>query len=184
MNDKSKLKKMVNKDSEKVGEEANIHTKSDHKVLTQELETCMATAAEWQDKFVLVSADFENYKKRVMQEQKNWIATAQADILSDLLTIVDNFERALKEQEKQEFSKELHVWLQGISMIYQLLQKLLEKSDVEKITQDDTFNPIYHEAVMQVDAPEHESGTIVEVLQKGYLFKGKVLRPAKVSVAK
>jgi len=116
--------------------------------------------------------------------QKLWIGTAQAEILADLLTIVDNFERALAEHEKQEKTPERKAWIEGFALIYQSLITLLNKSGVEEITEHGIFNPIYHEALVQVDSPDHESGTVVEIMQKGYSFKGKVLRPAKVSVAK
>ena len=157
---------------------------SEQDQLKKELEVCKSENSEWKDKCIRVTADFENYKKRIEQEQKVWMGTAQADILGDLLPIVDDFERALLQEQKKETVTELVSLLEGYSLIYQMLQKLLTQYGVEKITEHDKFNPIYHEALMQVDSSEHESGQIVAVMQKGYRFKGKVLRPAKVSVAK
>jgi len=180
MNDNEKIK-----DSEQgVKIEAEQVSKQEEPTLKQELETCKVSVNEWKNKCVRAAADFENFKKRMIQDQKLWLGTAQAEILGDVLTIVDDFERALAEQKKRELSKEVVVWLEGFDMTYQSLQKLLKKFGVEEIMEHDTFNPIYHEAMMQVDSSEHESGAVVEVTQKGYRFKGKVLRPAKVSVAK
>jgi len=120
----------------------------------------------------------------MLEQQRLWVSTAQAEILTDLLTIVDNFERALAEHEKQEKISEHKAWIEGFALIYQSLITLLHKSDIKEITEYGIFNPIYHEALIQIDSPDHESGAIVEIMQKGYSFKGKVLRPAKVSVAK
>jgi len=120
----------------------------------------------------------------MVEQQRLWVGTAQAEILTDLLDIVDNFERALTEHKKQEKTEENKSWIEGFALIYQSLIALLHKFGVEEITQHDTFNPVYHEALMQVDSPDHETGAIVDVMQKGYRLKDKVLRPAKVSVAK
>ncbi len=180
MNDNEKIKDA----RQGVKVEAEQVSEQEESTLKKELETCKAAANEWKDKCVRAAANFENFKKRMIQDQKLWLGTAQAEILGDVLTIVDDFERALAEQKKRELPKEVIVWLEGFAMTYQSLRKLLKKFGVEEIMEHDIFNPIYHEAMMQVDSPEHESGAVVEVTQKGYRFKGKVLRPAKVSVAK
>jgi len=188
MTDSTKIKKAVSEDNEQsVVQETkkpNNEQAPTNDILKKELENCKAEVAEWKDKFVRLNADFENFKKRMIEQQKLWIGTAQAEILAELLTIVDNFERALAGHEKQEKTPERKAWIEGFSLIYQSLIVLLHKFGVEEITEHGTFNPIYHEALVQVDSPDHESGTIVEIMQKGYSFKGKVLRPAKVSVAK
>lgn len=188
MTDSIKIKKTV---SEANGQSVAQETKEPNNeqvqtndALKEELESCRVEVAEWKDKFVRLNADFENFKKRMLEQQRLWVGMAQAEILADLLTIVDNFERALAEHEKQEKTPERKVWIEGFALIYQSLITLLHKSGVEEITEHGTFNPIYHEALVQVDSSDHASGTIVEIMQKGYSFKGKVLRPAKVSVAK
>ena len=187
MTDATKIKKAETESSEQAVvqvEELNGEQTETNDTLQEELEDCKIEVAEWKDKFVRLNADFENFKKRMIEQQRLWIGTAQAEVLSDLLTIIDNFERALTEHEKQEKTPESKAWIEGFTLIYQSLVALLDKFGVEEITQHDTFNPTYHEALVQVDSPDHEAGSIVEVMQKGYRFKDKVLRPAKVSVAK
>ena len=187
MTDAIKIKKAGSESNEQAvvqAEEFNDEQIETNDTLQKELENCKIEVAEWKDKFVRLNADFENFKKRMIEQQRLWIGTAQAEIFVDLLTITDNFERALTEHEKQEKTPESKAWIEGFALIYQSLVALFHKFGLEEITQHDTFNPIYHEALVQVDSPDHEAGAIVEVMQKGYRFKDKVLRPAKVSVAK
>jgi molecular chaperone GrpE len=154
-------------------------------VLTEkeQLEKAQAAATEWTDKYLSLTADFQNYKKRVTQERTDWAQDAQKQVLVDLLAITDNFERALAEEKKRE--ETAHVaWLAGFEMIYQSLEKLLAKYGVQEISDFSVFNPKYHEALLQVESDKHTSGDIVQVLQKGYTMHDKVIRPAIVSVAK
>jgi len=129
------------------------------------------------------TADLENFKRRMEKEQSQWHNRAQERVLLDLLAVVDDFDRAMAERQDQEPSEELKGWFEGFELIYKSLQKLLQQYDVHEIEQMTEFDPHLHEAVSQVDSPDHESGHIVEVLQKGYMFKDAVLRPAKVVVA-
>lgn len=175
MTDISKIKKTV-------PEEQTNDEQID--AVQEELDNCKVEVTQWKSKFVHLNADFENFKRRMVEQQRLWVGTAQAEILTDLLDIVDNFERALTEHKKQEKTEENKSWIEGFTLIYQSLIALLHKFGVEEITQHDTFNPVYHEALMQIDSPYHETGAIVDVMQKGYRLKDKVLRPAKVSVAK
>ena len=88
-----------------------------------------------------------------------------------------------KEYKKNEI-KEADVWIAGFEMIQKSLNKLLEKYEVKEISDFQNFDPELHEAIAQVASDEHESGQIVNVVQKGYILKDKILRPAKVTVAK
>lgn len=152
---------------------------------TQEdaLGQCKVECAEWKDKYLHLSADFQNYKKRLVQERAEWGYEAQKHIILDLLAVLDNFERALEQEKKHEYAGAESL-LAGISLIHQELEKVLHKYGVKEITERNSFNPEYHEALMHVDSPEHSTGDIVQIIQKGYTFKDHVLRPAKVSVAK
>lgn len=149
----------------------------------EQLEKANAAAAEWTDKYLSLTADFQNYKKRITQERADWAQDAQKAVFVDLLAVIDNFERAL-EQEKKSENVEKVEWLAGFEMIYQSLEKLLAKFGVQAITDFSVFNPKYHEALLQVDSEQHKSGEIVQVMQKGYMMHDKVIRPAIVSVAK
>jgi len=150
----------------------------------KELQTCQLELEQLKEKFVHVAADLENFTRRINKERMQWAHRAQELVFLDMLSIIDDFDRSLEEQKKVELSKDMQAWLSGFNMIGSALTKLLEKYDVKEITEVQVFDPSYHEALMQVDSPDHESGEIVQVMQKGYRFKESVLRPAKVSVAK
>lgn len=148
----------------------------------QELHACQLEAQEWKDKFLSVSADLQNFKNRIEKERASWADTAQTAVLLPLLSVFDDFDRAFEQHDEQkEDAQSMHA---GFTLIHKALHKTLADLGVEPVSDYTTFNPEYHEAIMQVDSPDHESGTIVDVMQKGYVLKGQVLRPAKVSVAK
>lgn len=147
------------------------------------LEKAQAVVADWTDKYLTLTADFENYKKRVITERSDWATEAQKRIVLDLLDVVDNFDRALEQEKKRRENADIS-WLAGFEMIYQSLEKLLAKYGVQHIADVSSFNPKYHEALMQVESDTVQSGDIVQVLQKGYTMNDKVIRPAIVSVAK
>ncbi len=149
--------------------------------LQTQLVACQSSLEEWKEKYVRVNADFDNFRKRTAKDQTFWRQTAQIEVLLPIIAIVDDFDRALETQTGDQVSR---VGLEGFELIHKSLNKYLQTLGVEVMTDYDTFNPEYHEAIMQVDAPGYENGSIVSILEKGYLFKGIVLRPAKVSVAK
>lgn len=152
--------------------------------LEAQLQTCQKELNEWRDKAMRSYADFENFKRRSEKERMQWMLTAQKEILTSILSIVDDVERALVELQKKEHTPEMDVWFSGFSMIAQSLQKMLKQWHVNEITAIEQFNPELHEAIISVEAEGKQHGDIVAVLQKGYLFNDDVLRPAKVSVAK
>jgi len=148
------------------------------------LKNCQQELQQWKDQCLRTAADFENFKKRTEREKIAWIASTQAGILQDILVVADNVERALAELHKRPVNEEIQPWVTGFELVNKAVAKLLEKYEVQEIKDHDLFDPQFHEAIMHVDSSEHISGAVVQVLQKGYLFKGNVLRPAKVSVAK
>lgn len=139
---------------------------------------------EVKDQLIRVTADLQNFKKRVEKEKIQWINIAQSELIHDILLFVDDFDRALQEKEKQDLSKEVKAFLDGFSMIHKSLYKFLDQYKVSEIKEVQTFDPNLHEAISQIDSPDHKTGEIVSVVQKGFMFKDKVLRPAKVVVAK
>ena len=145
------------------------------------LDVCRVQLAQAKERYMYLQAEFDNYKKRLEKERTSWIDAAQDVVIVDVLSTVDDMDRAL--QELQALPKELSVHLAGFEMIAKSLHKILKKYDVEEIPYSKTFNPEYCEAVMQVASPDHQSGEVVSILQKGSMRKGRVLRPAKVSVA-
>jgi molecular chaperone GrpE len=112
------------------------------------------------------------------REQIQWMQTAQTMVVKDLLTVVDNFERALS--QKTEDTASLYI---GIEMIYKSVLNILAKYGVKEFAEYNEFDPEKHEALMHAESADHESGQIVQVLEKGFMIKDKVLRPAKVTVA-
>lgn len=152
---------------------------------TAKLEQCLMDLAGAKDKYLRLQADFENYKRRSEKEKMSWMLSAQAGVLLDVVTIVDDFDRALSEAQKNaEQNPTLATWVTGIELINKALYKLLSKYGVEPMKDYTIFDPEKHEALMHVESPDHQSGQIVSVLQKGFMHKDTVLRPAKVSVAR
>jgi molecular chaperone GrpE len=145
--------------------------------VVKQLADCQTQVNEWKDRALRTAADYENFKKRSEKERVMWITGAQSSVLLDLISIVDDFDRAFKATESDQSRA-------GFELIYKSLQKILEKYGVVEIKELSHFDPVKHEAIMQVESADHKPGDIVQVLQKGYMFKGEVLRPAKVSVAK
>lgn len=139
----------------------------------QELVACQAAQQEWKEKYLRVMADMANYNKHIEKERALWSQLARADLLTPLLDVVDNFDRAAQTEELNP----------GIKMIHSAFVEFLKNAGVQEVSYD-AFNPELHEALMQVDAEGKDSGTIVAVMQKGYALGEKVLRPAKVSVTK
>lgn len=126
-------------------------------------------------------AEFSNYKKRIGREQDQVYQNAAGQIFKQFLAVVDDLERALKNRPQ---SGEGAAWAEGIELIYRKLVNLLESQGIHQMDAEGAmFDPNLHEAVTSEESPEHESGQIIEVLQKGYMLGDRVLRPAMVRVA-
>lgn len=152
--------------------------------LQAQLDACKVASEQWQQRFIQVSADMQNYKRRMEKEQLSWTRRAQEGVLVQLLPIVDDFDRALAEHKKHAGDQELSAWMVGFEMISKELYKFLKSVHVAEIPATTDFDPELHEAVAQIDAPDVASGQIIEVVQKGYMLGDDVLRPAKVVVAR
>lgn len=148
-----------------------------------QLEKCLVDLQQWKDSALRMSADFENFKRRTVKERANWVEDARADVLGDLLTIVDNFDRAFEQSQAIDGDPKLAVWLQGFAMIRKSLYDLLARYEVKVMPDNLPFDPQYHEAIAQVPSEKVASGQIVETVQKGFLVKDRVLRVARVVVA-
>lgn len=147
-----------------------------------ELQEALARADEYLDGWQRARAEFTNYKKRVEREQALAHQTAAGNILKRYLDISDDLERALKNRPQGE---EGATWAEGIDLIYRKLVSTIESEGVKKIdTEGQFFDPMLHEAISQEDSDHHESGQIIEVVQPGYMLGERVLRPARVRVAR
>lgn len=129
-------------------------------------------------RYMRLMADFQNYKKRVEKEKKDLYSYANEQLITELLEILDNFERALEQETGEEGFKE------GMNMIFKQLTGVLEKSGLAEIPAlGEEFDPNFHNAVMTEESDEYESGKVSGVMQKGYTLNGKVIRPSMVKVA-
>lgn len=137
-----------------------------------------ADLAEKDAQMLRLRADFDNFRRRSVKEREELAAVVTQGILTDMLPLLDNFERALLAE-----GSDLDSFRAGVSMIYKQMQEALTKNGLEVIdTKDKKFDPNFHQAVMRVQDPEKEDDTIEQELQKGYMVKGRVIRPSMVQV--
>lgn len=128
-----------------------------------------------------LQADFENFKKRQDKKQKDFIEFANEELLNDLLSVVDNLERALDSTENEKNTKAIK---EGIKNILKGFYNILKKEGVMPMKSvGHRFDPYRHEAVMKTETDKHSEDIVTEEFQKGYYIKSKVLRPAMVKVA-
>lgn len=153
------------------------------KDLMEQLNQAQAQAAEYLDGWQRARAEFANYKRRTEAERIELSATAGADVLTRVLPVIDDFDRAantLPDDLKD------HAWINGVMLIYRKLINTLDASNVKPIVVQpgDTFDPAIHEAITHEDSDQFSSGQIIAELQRGYKMGERVLRPAMVRVAK
>ena len=132
------------------------------------------------------SADFENFRRRTEKERIEWMNITRSTTIRLFLPIVDDIQRALDAmpQRSADLDSVILNALDGLSLIQKNVTKALESSGVEEISTVGTFDPEFHEALMQVEDPEKRSGSIVQVFEKGYKLGTNIIRHAKVSVSK
>ena len=127
-------------------------------------------------------AELQNYKRRRDEEMSRLLKYEGIDVIKELLPIVDNFERAIN-MDDDNLEDEVSKFLEGFKLIYNNVKNLLNKFEVTEISEVDVeFDPNIHNAVLTDHNEEKETGVILEVMQKGYIYKDKVIRPAMVKV--
>ncbi len=180
-------------ESSKVETEPEVETPEAEEVTeseensTDELTQLKELVKEWEDKYLRTHADFENSKKRLAKDKVTAVSYANESFAKDMLSVVDSFESALatiEGTESEESSEVLDKIKEGLNLTYTQLTKVLEKNGVKAVECEGEFNPDVHQAIMQVESEDKKSGEIVQVLQKGYTIKDRLLRPAMVSTAK
>jgi molecular chaperone GrpE len=148
-------------------------------VLCKEIEERDRKLEEYLSALRRLQAEFENYKKRAEREQTEYIDQANAALVEKLLPVLDNFERALSTE-----SSDFHSLKKGVDMIFSQFRKVLEGEGLSSIDAlGEEFDPYYHEAVLTA-CGDYEDDTVIEVLEKGYLFRNRCLRPSRVKVGK
>jgi molecular chaperone GrpE len=128
--------------------------------------------AKLKQQYAYLQADFDNYRKRMETQRGQWAQSAQADVLTSLLDIGDDFDRAQGDINNPAFE-----------LIFKAFKKILQRFNVTEIQENTVFDPSLHEAIMQTPVTEGaQSGAVAQVLQKGYRMGTTILRPAKVAV--
>jgi len=151
--------------------------------LSRELEQKTREAAEANEKYLRTYADFENYRKRMQRDLADFRKYANEQFALELLTVVDHLGLALKHAE--ESGETAQGMREGVELVYKQLREALEKFGVKQFgAAGEPFDPAQHDAMMQVVTDEVPENTVVQVMQDGYLYHEKVLRHAKVGVAK
>jgi len=167
--------------------EQNIDKKENGELssLEEDLKKCQDELAEQKNEYLRAYADLENSKKRIEKEKSNAVAFANEAFARDLLTVLDTFENAIASIEKiEENSESVDKIKEGMVLTYEQLLSILKKHGVEEVECKGEFDPNLHQVVMQVDSSDHKEGEIVQVLQKGYKLKDRLLRAAMVSSCK
>ncbi|ECC2747183.1 nucleotide exchange factor GrpE [Campylobacter jejuni] len=160
--------------SENLQDDLQDNEKNETNELQKELE-------ELKDKYMRANAEFENIKKRIEKEKLSAMAYANESFAKDLLDVLDALEAAINVECQDEISLKIK---EGVQNTLDLFLKKLEKHGVALIKDEKEFDPNLHEAMFHVDSENHQSGEVVQVLQKGYKIADRVIRPTKVSVAK
>ncbi len=149
--------------------------------LQSELEARTKAAEENYAKFLRACADLENYKKRVEKEKADIKSFANEAIIVEVLSVMDNFERALEHANEESLAS----LTQGVKLTVDQMFSLLKKYGLQEIKSvGEKFDPAVHHAISHEESADVASGTVLKEFQKGYFIKGRLLRPAMVAVAK
>ncbi len=155
------------------------------KSIEEQLEEARQEAAQERDRLLRMSAEFENYKKRMNRQMDEFRKYANEALLKDLLSVVDNLERALGTSGKDAEETIPGSLIEGVEMTLNEILKILTKFNVTPIESlEKPFDPVFHEAVMQEESDEQPENMVINEFQKGYLIHDRLLRPAMVVVSK
>ena len=136
-----------------------------------------------EEEVLIAKADLINYRKRKDEEVVRMLKFCNEDLIKQILPVLDNFERAIK-LDDNNLDDEVSKFLEGFKMIYCNMQNIMNSFEVKPIDSVNVaFDPVYHNAILMEKVEGIESGMVVEVLQKGYIYKDKVIRPAMVKVS-
>jgi molecular chaperone GrpE len=156
-------------------------TDDDLEALRAEIDAKARQAAEAQDRYLRTMADFDNFRRRVTREREEWRRQAQEDLLREILPAVDNFDRALGRGAARGGDDGFRA---GVELIHRDFLNALERIGVRPFSAvGEVFDPQRHEAVARVERADVADHTVVDEVQRGYLFNDRVLRPARVVVA-
>jgi molecular chaperone GrpE len=171
-------------EKERKEEAKKDEAKKDEKALEnalKELEEMKAKAADANDKYLRMAAEFDNFRRRTAKERLDLVSTASEDVIKGLLPVLDDFDHALRVLKETNSSKEC---IDGTELIYKKLTDYLKTKGVSEMNvMGETFDSELHEAIAQLPAKdESQKNKVVEVVQKGYTLNGKIIRYAKVII--
>lgn len=185
--EKIKECKCDDKKDNKEHHKCECHNKKEHKKtdeLEKEKEQLLKQVSDLTEKIKLTQAELINYRKRKDEEVSNFKRYCNQDIITELIPIIDNFERAIS-LDDNDLTDELSKFLAGFKMMYASLMEVLKKFGVEEISrQGEIFDANLEEALMTDNLDEYEEDAVTEVLLKGYKLNGRVIRPASVKINK
>ncbi len=165
------------------GKEDKENTGDPLKVMEEKLESMEQESKESYDRFLRVSAEFENYKKRAAREMNDFRKFANESFVKAMLPVVDNLDRAIESSNNDNRSNSSVV--EGVNMTLKEILKIFEQFGVKPFQSlGKTFDPALHQAVMQEESDDHPEKTILNELEKGYMMHDRLLRPATVVVSK
>lgn len=180
--DKQEEQEVIYEKAEEMDDGADLDVVKEKMMkIKEKLKKCQEEKQEYLTGWQREKADFINFKRRQEEQMGEWIKISQANLINDILSIIDAFEAIKKNKELRIKNYEL----EGVSAIEAQLIKILKKYGLEEIKAvGEKFNPEFHEAIESVESTDNKEGKIVGEAQKGYLLNGKVLRTSKVKVIK
>ncbi len=181
--DKENTKEEVTEEKEcKCSKEKREQLEKDLEEKTKQIEELNQRVGSLQEALLRNQAELQNYKRRKEEESEKVLKYKNEDLIKELLTVVDNFERAIK-MDDNDLSDEVSKFLAGFKLIYTTTVGILNKFEVKEIAAEGLeFDPEFHHAVLTDHDETKPAGVILEVLQKGYTYKDRVVRPAMVKV--
>lgn len=174
-------KNAADETEEKAEPEKTEETEAEESKADEAAEQKSKEEESYETKYLRMAADFQNFKRRTDEEKAKIYTNANESFGRDLLDVVDNFERAIEQDRKNEADKQ---FLEGMEMILKQLQDVLKKNGIEEIEcLGQEFDPNFHHAVAMESSDKYDKGCVTDVMQKGYKLKDRVIRPSMVRVA-
>ncbi|MFK7946956.1 MAG: nucleotide exchange factor GrpE [Saprospiraceae bacterium] len=186
----SKFQEMLNQfvdgvtgNKEQAAKESDETTEEEINPLQEQVEKLMTEKAELSDKYLRLSAEFQNYRRRTAREKMDIIQTAGRDVIKVLLPVLDDFNRAKKAADDND---SIEAFSEGVQLVYEKLHRVLEQKGLKALeTNGKVFNADFHEALTEIPAPTDDmKGKIIDTIESGYALNDKIIRYAKVVVGK
>ena len=185
MSDKEKIEEVV-PEPQSEGEEVQEGLSREEE-LQLALDEAKAETEKYKDQYIRAHADFDNSKKRLEREKATAVAYSNEAFARDMLSVLDSLESAIvstEQIEHEECDEAIVKFREGLKLTFDQTVSVLKKHGVEEVVHEGIFDPNCHQVLMQVESEAHEKDHIVQVMQKGYTMKDRVIRPAMVSTAK